>query len=167
MFDHGNHSNTALTYTSAPVTTPLTLRTCAGIHRQRCTESQGPATVRLVKLPADAQHQLESVEKELRISKKTRGSISSKRLVTVVIHVLDLTFLALEGIFSHSASLASVKDQFEVVHEELNFFEPFIMSIAEQGNNKNNELQSLVKESLIRLIVMSTYLIVLAITDTS
>lgn len=49
-----------------------------------------------------------------------------------------------EFLSGHSASLASVKDQFEVVHEELNFFEPFIMRVAEQGNNKHNELQNLV-----------------------
>ncbi|KAH0681013.1 hypothetical protein KY284_022098 [Solanum tuberosum] len=49
-----------------------------------------------------------------------------------------------EFLSGHSASLASVKDQIEVVHEELNFFEPFIMRVAEQGNNKHHELQNLV-----------------------
>ncbi|KAL3369907.1 hypothetical protein AABB24_007106 [Solanum stoloniferum] len=49
-----------------------------------------------------------------------------------------------EFLSGHSASLASVKDQIEVVHEELNFFEPFIVRVAEQRNNKHHELQNLV-----------------------
>ncbi|XP_049392217.1 putative late blight resistance protein homolog R1A-3 [Solanum stenotomum] len=49
-----------------------------------------------------------------------------------------------EFLSGHSGFLASVKDQIEVVHEELNFFEPFIMRVAEQGNNKHHELQNLV-----------------------
>ncbi|XP_060185464.1 putative late blight resistance protein homolog R1A-3 [Lycium barbarum] len=45
----------------------------------------------------------------------------------------------------HSDSLASVKNQLEVVHEELTFFEPSVKSVAEQGNNKLcNELENLV-----------------------
>ncbi|KAK4371139.1 hypothetical protein RND71_010614 [Anisodus tanguticus] len=52
---------------------------------------------------------------------------------------------SLKGFLSgHSASLASVKNQLEVVDQELNFFEPFLMREAEQVNNKHNELQNLV-----------------------
>lgn len=49
-----------------------------------------------------------------------------------------------EFLSGHSALLASVRDEFKEIHEELNFFEPFLMPVADQGNNKHNELQNLV-----------------------
>lgn len=70
-----------------------------------------------------------------------------------------------EFLSGHSASFASVKDQFEVVHEELNFFEPFIMRIAEQGNNKHIELQSLVGRVVDKAYEVEYILDSFAITD--
>nr|XP_009766407.1 PREDICTED: putative late blight resistance protein homolog R1B-17 [Nicotiana sylvestris] len=40
----------------------------------------------------------------------------------------------------HSGSLASVKDQLEVVCAELQSFQPFVKGVAEQGNNARDEI---------------------------
>ncbi|XP_016499574.1 putative late blight resistance protein homolog R1C-3 isoform X1 [Nicotiana tabacum] len=50
-----------------------------------------------------------------------------------------------ELLCSHSDSLASVKNQLDVVLEELQLFQPFLNGIAEKGNNKHDELQNLAK----------------------